>query len=130
MKVLIADDFEIMRHVIKKSLGALGHEDTVQAIDGNDAIEKMDAAALSEKPFDLIICDWNMPFLSGLEILERVRNTYPYTKTPFVMITAEAEAESIVRAVKMGANDYITKPITVEDLTVKLKKIFERLNLK
>ncbi len=130
MKVLIADDFEIMRHLIRKCLNSLGQTEVVEAIDGKDAIEKLDAAALAEKPFELIICDWNMPNVSGIEILERVRANNPYTKTPFVMLTAETEAESIVRAVKLGANDYIAKPIVAEELTAKLKKIFERLNLK
>ena len=130
MKFLIADDFEVMRYLLKNGLSAMGFSEVDEAIDGASATEKLEKAAAEGRPYDFVICDWNMPHLTGIQILEKCRQEGPYQKTPFVMLTAESDPESIVRAIKIGATDYIIKPIVAEELIRRLEKIFKRLNLK
>ena len=130
LKVLVVDDFEMMRFVLIKGLKEMQVTQVEQATNGNEAIDKLNEAESSGKPFDIVFCDWNMPEASGLQVLEYCRLMPTYQKTPFIMVTAEAESQSVIKAVKQGASDYIVKPISPEDLSKKLHKIFAKNNLK
>ncbi|OAQ21303.1 chemotaxis response regulator CheY [Thermosulfurimonas dismutans] len=119
MKILVVDDFATMRKIIKNILGQLGFKNIIEADDGTTAWE-----ILQKEPVDLIISDWNMPKMSGLELLKKVRGDDKLKDTPFLMVTAEAQKENIIEAAKYRVSQYIVKPFTPETLKEKLEKIF------
>ncbi|MFW6147556.1 MAG: chemotaxis response regulator CheY [Thermodesulfobacteriota bacterium] len=120
MNILIVDDFATMRRILKNILRQVGFTNILEADTGKTAL-----AELKKQPFDLILCDWNMPEMSGLELLENLRSDEDLKDIPFVMVTAEAKKENIIEAVKAGVNSYIVKPFTAETISEKLGKIFE-----
>ena len=119
MKVLVVDDFATMRRILKNVLRQIGFRNISEAENGRDALSQ-----LKKEKFDLILCDWNMPEMSGLELLQAIRADDNLKDIPFVMVTAEAKKENIIEAVKAGVNSYIVKPFTAETIGEKLKKIF------
>ncbi|HQL01403.1 MAG TPA: response regulator [Smithellaceae bacterium] len=123
IKVLIVDDFATMRKVVRNLLKQVGYEDIVEAEDGVMALK-----ALKSQKIDFIISDWNMPNMTGLELLKAVRADAELANTPFLMVTAEALQDNVVAAVKAGVNNYIVKPFTAEVLNEKIKKIMEGIN--
>jgi len=123
IKLLVVDDFATMRKVVRNLLKQVGYEDIVEAEDGVMALR-----ALKSQKIDVIISDWNMPNMSGLELLKAVRDDSELAKTPFLMVTAEALQDNVVAAVKAGVNDYIVKPFTAEVLNEKIIKITESIN--
>ena len=120
MKVLIVDDFATMRRILKNILKQIGFSNIAEADDGKTALAK-----LKDRKFDLVLCDWNMPEMSGLELLQKVRSDDELKDTPFVMVTAEAQKDNILEAVKAGVNNYVVKPFTAETIGEKLKKVFD-----
>ena len=123
IKVLIVDDFATMRKVVRNLLKQVGYEDIVEAEDGVMALK-----ALKSQKIDVIVSDWNMPNMTGLELLKAVRADAELAKTPFLMVTAEALQDNVVAAVKAGVNNYIVKPFTAEVLNEKIKKIMESID--
>jgi len=123
IKVLIVDDFATMRKVVRNLLKQVGYEDIVEAEDGVMALK-----ALKAQKIDVIVSDWNMPNMTGLELLKAVRADAELAKTPFLMVTAEALQDNVVAAVKAGVNNYIVKPFTAEVLNEKIKKIMEGID--
>ena len=119
IKILIVDDFSTMRKIIRNILTQLGFKNILEADDGTTALE-----ILKKEKVDLIISDWNMPKMSGLELLKAVRSDENFKDIPFVMVTAEAQKESILEAIKYKVNQYIVKPFTPETLKEKLEKVF------
>jgi len=119
MKVLVVDDFATMRRIIKNILKQIGFTNIIEAEDGKSALKM-----LQNDKFDLIMCDWNMPEMPGIELLGKVRSDEQLKGIPFVMVTAEAQKENILEAVKAGVNSYIVKPFTAEIVDQKLKKLF------
>ena len=119
MKVLVVDDFTTMRHIVRKFLIQLGFKNIVEADDGSTAVD-----LLKNEKVDLIISDWNMPKMTGLELLQYVRAEADIADIPFVMVTAEAQQDDINLAVKAKVSQYIVKPFTAERLGKKLEKIF------
>jgi two-component system, chemotaxis family, chemotaxis protein CheY len=126
MRILVVDDMDTMRKIIKTQLTKLGYTEIVEADDGKNAVEAIKNAAGSNSNFDLIISDWNMPNMTGLELLKAVRSTPEISKTPFLMVTAEAEQKNIIEAIKCGVNNYIVKPFTPDTLQEKIKKALEK----
>jgi len=121
IKILVVDDFATMRKIIKNLLGQLGYKNVHEADDGSTAL-----VMLKKERFDLIIADWNMPQMSGLDLLKTTRRNENYKNTPFVMVTAEANKNNIVAAIQAGANEYIIKPFNANTLQEKIKKIFDK----
>ncbi|HDS15808.1 MAG TPA: response regulator [Proteobacteria bacterium] len=119
MKIIIVDDFSTMRRIIKNILRQLGFNNVQEADDGATAWPKIQA-----ENFDLVITDWNMPKMSGLELLKNIRNDEDLKHIPVLMVTAEALKENIIEAVKSGVSNYIIKPFTAETMQEKLEKIF------
>ena len=119
MKVLVVDDFATMRRIVKNVLRQIGFTNISEADDGKTALK-----ALKGEKFDLILCGWNMPKISGLEVLKQMKSDDELKKIPFVMVTAEAQKDHIIEAVKEGVNSYIVKPFTAETIGEKLKKLF------
>jgi two-component system chemotaxis response regulator CheY len=122
MKILVVDDFATMRKVIRNLLKQSGYENIVEAEDGLLALK-----VLKSQKVDFVISDWNMPNMSGLELLKSVRADEELKPLPFLMVTAEALQENVVAAVKAGVSNYIVKPFTSETLDEKIKKIMEKL---
>jgi two-component system, chemotaxis family, chemotaxis protein CheY len=119
MKVLIVDDFATMRRILKNILKQIGMKNISEAENGKAALKE-----LKKEKFDLVLCDWNMPEMPGIELLNQVRSDDALKSIPFVMVTAEAKKENILEAVKAGVSSYIVKPFTAETVNEKLQKIF------
>ena len=124
LRILVVDDFPTMRRIVRNLLKELGFTNVEEAEDGQQALE-----FLNQGSFELVISDWNMPNLDGLEMLRRVR-TNPATATlPVLMVTAEAKKENIIAAAQAGASGYVVKPFTAAVLEEKLGKVFEKHGL-
>ncbi len=121
MKILVVDDFATMRKVIRNLLKQGGYENIVEAEDGEMALSELKA-----KKIDFVISDWNMPKMTGLDLLKAVRGDGELSKTPFLMVTAEALQENVVEAVKAGVDNYIVKPFTAEVLSEKIEEIVKK----
>ncbi len=119
MRILVVDDFATMRRIVKNILKQLGYTNFVEAQDGREALK-----ILKSQSIDFIVSDWNMPNMTGLELLKAVRADDEIKDIPFLMVTAEALKENIVEAVKAGVSNYIVKPFTAETLKGKIEKIF------
>ncbi len=122
MKILVVDDFSTMRRIIKNLLRELGYNNVVEADDGNTALP-----VLQKGGIDFVITDWNMPGMTGLELLKSIRADPNLKDTPILMVTAEAKREQIMEAAQAGVNGYIVKPFTAATLREKIDKIFERV---
>ncbi|MDD4975964.1 MAG: response regulator [Bacteriovorax sp.] len=127
LKILVIDDFEMTRVMIKKNLATLGFSNFEDAENGLEAFKKLKLAIDMNAPFDLVFCDWNMPVMSGIELLKQCRSTPGLILIPFIMVTAESESENVIKALMMGANDYIIKPFSPEVLTKKIDLILKKL---
>ena len=119
MKVLVVDDFATMRRIVKNILTQLGYKNIIEADDGSTAVD-----ILKNEKVDMIISDWNMPKMTGLDLLKHVRADADMADTPFIMVTAEAQQDNIILAVKAKVSQYIVKPFTAETLGEKIDKIF------
>ena len=122
MKILIVDDFSTMRRIIKNLLRELGFNNTHEADDGSTALPM-----LQNGDFDFLITDWNMPGMTGLDLLKAVRADAKLKDLPVLMVTAEAKRDQIIEAAQAGVNGYIVKPFTAQTLKEKIERIFERL---
>lgn len=120
MKVLIVEDMLAFRKFLKAQLSALGLRQVTETEDGALAWKALEEAAKANEPFDLIICDWNMPHMNGLELLKAVRGDSRFRHLPFLMLTAEAEVSSIMTAFEAGVSDYVVKPFNSDQLQKKL----------
>ena len=118
IRIMVVDDFATMRKIIKNILNQLGFRDIIEADDGSTALE-----ILKKERVDLIISDWNMPKIPGIELLRAVKSNENLKDIKFIMVTAEAQKENVIEAIKSGVNQYIVKPFTPEILKEKLEKI-------
>ena len=116
MKLLVVDDSSIIRKIIKATADVLEME-TEEACDGIEALEKLSA---HYKEIDLVLLDWNMPEMSGYDVLVEIKNSDKYKHIPVMMVTTEGQKSSIVAAVRAGADNYLTKPFTVDELEEKI----------
>ncbi len=119
-KVLVVDDSSVMRQIIKKNLKELGFGDISDAEDGAAGLKK-----LGEGAIDLVVSDWNMPKMTGIEFLKAVRADANLKGTNFLMVTSEADKEKIMEAVEAGVNQYIVKPFNANQLEEKIQAIFK-----
>ena len=119
MRVLIVDDFATMRRIIRNILRQLGFTNFVEADDGVQAWE-----VLLRDRVEFIVSDWNMPNMTGIDLLRKVRSDPRTTHIPFLMVTAEAQQENIIEAVQARVSNYIVKPFTADTLRQKIDKIF------
>lgn len=122
MKILIVDDFSTMRRIIKNLLRDLGFNNTEEADDGNTGLPKLQSGN-----YDFLVTDWNMPGMTGIDLLRAVRADERLKELPVLMVTAEAKKEQIVLAAQEGVNGYIVKPFTAQTLKEKIDKIFDRI---
>jgi two-component system chemotaxis response regulator CheY len=118
-KFLVVDDFSTMRRIVRNLLKELGFANVQEAEDGVDALNK-----LRGESFDFVVSDWNMPNMTGIELLREIRADASLKHLPVLMVTAEAKKENIIMAAQAGASGYVVKPFTAATLDEKLKKIF------
>ena len=119
MRVLIVDDFSTMRRIVRNILRQIGLNNVVEADDGSTAWD-----ILNREKIDFIVSDWNMPTMTGIELLRKVRSSEQFADIPFLMVTAEAQQENIIEAVQAKVSNYIVKPFTAETMKQKIDKIF------
>jgi two-component system chemotaxis response regulator CheY len=122
MRFLVADDFSTMRRIVRNLLKELGYTDVEEADDGSTAL-----ARLKAEKFDFVVSDWNMPNMTGIELLRAVRADAALKHLPVLIVTAEAKKENIVEAAHAGASGYIVKPFTAATLDEKLTKILSKM---
>ncbi len=118
MSILIVDDYNTMLRIIKNLLRQLGFNNVEEATDGSAALEKLRANG-----FGLVISDWNMEPMTGLQLLKEVRTDVKLKDVPFIMITAESKSENVIVAKKAGVSNYIVKPFTAAVLESKIKAV-------
>ncbi len=123
MKFLVVDDFSTMRRIVRNLLKELGFTNVDEAEDGVVALQK-----LKSEQFDFVVSDWNMPNMTGIDLLKSIRADAALKHLPVLMVTAEAKKENIIEAAKAGANGYVVKPFTAATLDEKLNKIFKTLS--
>ncbi|GGC07215.1 chemotaxis response regulator CheY [Marinobacterium sp. D7] len=121
-KILVVDDFSTMRRIIKNLLRDLGFTNVEEADDGKTALP-----ILKQGRIDFLITDWNMPGMTGIDLIREVRADPNLAHIPVLMVTAEAKREQIIAAAQAGVNGYVVKPFTAAVLKEKIDKIFERL---
>lgn len=120
MPILIVDDYKTMLRIINNLLKQIGFSNIEEASDGGAALAKMREA---KQPYGLVISDWNMEPVSGIQLLREVRSDGKLGKTPFIMITAESKTENVLAAKEAGVNNYIVKPFNAETLKAKLVSV-------
>lgn len=118
IKVLVVDDFATMRRIVKGVLKGLGFNQIIEAGDGTAALQE-----LKKESVGLIVSDWNMPKMTGLDLLKAVRADEKLKSIPFIMVTAEGQKDNVIDAVKAGVSNYIVKPFTPETFGEKLEKV-------
>ncbi|HQS02078.1 MAG: response regulator [Halothiobacillus sp. 24-54-40] len=122
MKILVVDDFSTMRRIIKNLLKELGFTNIEEADDGATALPM-----LKQGHFEFLVTDWNMPGMTGIDLLKAVRADPALAHLPVLMVTAEAKREQIIMAAQAGVNGYVVKPFNGPTLKEKIDKIFERV---
>lgn len=124
MKILVVDDFSTMRRIVRNLLVEVGFSSSLiqEADDGESAI-----AILRTQPFDLVVTDWNMPNMTGIDLLRAIRAEDALKGMPVLMVTAENNRDQIIAAAQAGVNGYVVKPFAAVTLKEKLTKIFERI---
>ena len=123
MRILVVDDFSTMRRIVRGILRQLGFENIVEAENGAEAFKTVQGGGI-----DLVVSDWNMPVMNGLDLLKNIRAEETTKNVPLLMVTAEALKENVVQAISAGANNYVVKPFTPDVLEEKMTAIFKNLN--
>jgi two-component system chemotaxis response regulator CheY len=122
-KILIVDDMLTIRKITKKALVDLRYKNIEEAANGIEAWQ-----IISKSPaFDFIICDWNMPKMTGLEVLTKLRSTPEIANTPFILLTAESDLAQVKTAINAGVDDYILKPFTADTLRIRLEALHQKV---
>ncbi len=125
LKFLVVDDFSTMRRIVRNLLKELGYTNVDEAEDGVAALQKLKGGG----NFQFVVTDWNMPNMTGIELLKAIRADTTLKHLPVLMITAEAKKENIIEAAQSGASGYIVKPFTAGTLEEKLGKVFEKYGM-
>ena len=120
MKILVVDDMSTMRRIVKNIMKQLGFANVEEAENGQEALDKLRAES-----FGFVISDWNMPVMTGIDLLRAIRADDKLKAIPVLMVTAEAQKENLVEAIKAGVSNYIVKPFTAETIQEKMNKIFK-----
>lgn len=125
MKILIVDDMSTMRKIVKNMLQKMGFSEFQEAPDGQPAWELIQQATERGQPFGLVVSDWNMPGMTGLDLLKNIRGNEKVKGTPFIMVTAEGDQANVIEAVKAGVNNFVVKPFSQQVFEEKIKKVFK-----
>lgn len=123
-RVLIIDDMSSIRDLVKNQLKAMGFKNIQEASDGEDALRILIQQNKPATSIQLVISDWNMPHMKGIDLLKHVRATAEWRNLPFVLLTSEAERDQVTEAVLAGASQYIVKPFSAKIFEDKLKTAY------
>lgn len=122
LNVLVVDDMDSIRNLINTCLKELGIRNVFLAPNGSVAWNELQSTRI-----DIIICDWDMPKMSGLELLKLVRASKPHSQIPFLMLTGSTESEKVITAVEAGVSDYLSKPFLPKDLEYRVIKLLSKI---
>ena len=125
-RILVIDDMPSIRDLVKSQLKSMGFQSIVEAQDGQEGLQILDKRLMDSEPIQLVISDWNMPKLKGLELLKKVRASAEFKDLPFVLLTSEAEREQVTEAVLSGVSQYIVKPFSAKIFEDKLKTVWDK----
>lgn len=123
IKILVCDDMVMIRTLVKKSLVELGYLDVIEAADGIQALSLIKKQKEKNEPFSIVFMDWNMPNMTGLEVIKECKKNPDLSEIPFIMISAERDHKNIVHALNSGVTDYIMKPFSPAVLSNKIAKV-------
>lgn len=126
IKILIVDDYQMMRSLLREALIHAGFSNLTEAVNGQDAYEKITQAHTSGSEFHLIFLDWNMPVMTGLELVQKCKAMDQLKNLSFIMVTAERDKKNIMAALSAGASDFVSKPFSPKQLISKIEKSLEK----
>lgn len=126
-KILVVDDMPTIRDLVKSQLRALGLKNVVESSDGQAAMALIENAAAVGHPIELVISDWNMPKMTGLELLKQVRASEEFANLPFILLTSESERDQVTEAILAGVSQYIVKPFAAKSFEDKVKAVWTKL---
>lgn len=127
-KILIIDDMPTIRDLVKNQLRAMGYKNLIEAQDGEQALNLLIQNNQPGQKIELVISDWNMPKMSGLELLKQVRASDDWKQLPFVLLTSESERDQVTEAILAGVSQYMVKPFTGKSFEEKLKGVWTKHN--
>lgn len=127
-RILIADDMPTIRELVKNQLKAMGYTAIIESVDGEQAFKALVSNMGAGSPIQLVISDWNMPGMTGLELLKQVRAMPEWVNLPFVLLTSESEREQVTEAILAGVSQYIVKPFAAKAFEEKLKSVWAKHN--
>jgi len=125
-KILVCDDMMTMRKIVKKTLGDLGFTNVTEAADGALGLAEVQKAVTAKEPFELILSDWNMPNMMGIDLLKKVRENPDTKTTAFLLVTAEGEVSQIKEALAAGVDGYVIKPFSAATIGEKLAAVWKK----
>lgn len=126
LRVLLVDDFEIIRTNIREALARIEVKSVLEAKDGVEALELLRKEYSEGRQVDLIFCDWNMPNMTGIDLLRTCKQDDKIKQIPFIMVTSESEKGAVLEALKLGAMDYVVKPFSMNTIEKKIQKLMEK----
>lgn len=129
-KFLVVDDFATMRKIVKKVLSECGYKNVEEADDGKPAFQMLKEAAGTDAPFEFLISDWNMPGMTGIDLLKACKADPQLQHLPVILVTAESEQSNIVQAAQAGVSDYVVKPFNADTLKGKLQNVWKKESAK
>lgn len=127
-RILIIDDMPTIRDLVKNHLKAMGYKNLLEAEDGEQGLQILVQQHSIQQPVQMVICDWNMPKMKGLDLLKQIRATSDWQNLPFIMLTSETDRESVTEAVLAGVSQYIVKPFAAKIFEDKLKTVWAKHN--
>lgn len=127
-RILVADDMPTIRELVKNQLKAMGFKTILEAADGEQAMQVLTSNQSVGSPIQLVISDWNMPKMTGLEFLKQVRASSEWANLPFVLLTSESERDQVTEAILAGVSQYVVKPFAAKMFEEKLKGVWAKHN--
>ena len=125
LKILVVDDFEMVRSLLKQSLLSIGYHNLSEAANGVEALEKLQQAQEAGRSFELVFVDWNMPLMNGLDLVKKCKSVSELAGIRFIMVSAERDQKKVVTALKAGVSDYVSKPFSPKILATKIERLLE-----
>lgn len=129
-KILLIEDTEITRKIIHRMLYKMGYTNVVEAENGVIAWAEVEKSLRLGKPFQLVVADWKMPGMSGLELLKKIRGDARIAGTPFLLLTTNTRKDQVLEAITAGVNNYLAKPFVIEVFEKKLRETWEALHVR
>lgn len=129
-RILVADDMPTIRDLVKAQLKNMGFKTILEAADGEHAMNLLISNKQAGNPIQLVISDWNMPKMTGLELLKQVRASAEWTNLPFILLTSESERDQVTEAILAGVSQYVVKPFAAKIFEEKLKGVWAKHNPK